>query len=50
MGSPARPVRKLTEEERVAIREGWRSYVDYVAEYRRLGKFHGWEDHPLKDI
>lgn len=49
LGSPARAVRKLTEAELVAVREGWRSYVEYVAEYRRLGRFHGWADHPLGD-
>lgn len=49
LGSPARPVRKLTEKELVAIREGWRNYGDYVEEYRRQGKFHGWGDHPLGD-
>jgi carbonic anhydrase/acetyltransferase-like protein (isoleucine patch superfamily) len=49
MGSPAKPVRPLTETEREAVRNGWRNYADYVAEYRRLGKFHGWADHPLQD-
>ncbi len=49
LGSPARPVRKLSDAELAAVRDGWRNYVDYVAEYRRLGKFHGWADHPLKD-
>lgn len=49
LGSPARPVRPLTEQERRAVREGWRNYMEYVEEYRRLGKFHGWEDHPLRD-
>lgn len=49
LGSPARPVRKLTAQELGAVREGWRNYADYVEEYRRLGKFHGWADHPLGD-
>ena len=49
LGSPARPVRRLTDEEIAAVREGWRTYADYVEEYRRLGKFHGWADHPMKD-
>ncbi len=49
VGSPARPVRPLTPEERQALRDGWRNYVDYVEEYRRQGKFHGWADHPLQD-
>ncbi|MGA9751280.1 MAG: PDZ domain-containing protein [Acidobacteriota bacterium] len=49
MGSPARPVRPLTDVELGAVRNGWRNYVEYVAEYRRLGKFHGWADHPLQD-
>lgn len=49
LGSPARAVRPLTEQERRAVREGWRNYAAYVEEYRRLGKFHGWGDHPLQD-
>lgn len=49
LGSPAKPVRELTVGEIAAVREGWRNYVSYVEAYRRLGKFHGWEDHPLKD-
>ena len=49
VGSPARPVRPLTEEEIRSVREGWRNYAEYVEEYRRLGKFHGWAGHPLQD-
>jgi len=49
LGTPARPVRRLTEEEREEVRNGWRNYAAYVEAYRRLGRFHGWEDHPLKD-
>lgn len=49
LGSPARPVRPLSGAEIAAVREGWRNYADYVEEYRRLGKFHGWADHPLGD-
>ena len=49
LGSPARAVRPLTDQERLAVREGWRNYAEYVEEYRRLGKFHGWADHPLGD-
>ncbi len=39
----------VTLEEIEEVRNGWRNYASYVEEYRRLGKFHGWEDHPLKD-
>ncbi|MEW6758607.1 MAG: gamma carbonic anhydrase family protein [Acidobacteriota bacterium] len=49
LGTPARAVRPLTPEEIEEVRNGWRNYASYVEEYRRLGKFHGWEDHPLKD-
>jgi gamma-carbonic anhydrase len=49
VGSPARPVRRLSEGELEAVREGWKGYVAYVEEYRRQGKFHGWADHPLQD-
>ena len=49
LGAPAKPVRKLTPEELSELRNAWMHYRDYVAEYRRLGKFHGWADHPLKD-
>jgi carbonic anhydrase/acetyltransferase-like protein (isoleucine patch superfamily) len=49
LGSPARVVRPLTDQERHAVREGWRNYAEYVEEYRRLGRFHGWADHPFGD-
>jgi carbonic anhydrase/acetyltransferase-like protein (isoleucine patch superfamily) len=49
LGSPARAIRRLSDEEIIAVRESWRSYAEYVLEYRRLGKFHGWSDHPMKD-
>ncbi len=49
MGSPARAVRKLTGEELLAVREGWKHYAGYVEAYRALGRFHGWKDHALKD-
>lgn len=49
VGCPARVVRTLGHEERGRLRCEWEHYVDYVAEYRRLGRFHGWEDHPLRD-
>ncbi len=49
LGSPARPVRPLTPKEIQDVRNGWRRYDQYLREYRRQGKFHGWADHPLKD-
>lgn len=49
LGVPAKPVRKLSEEELRQLRNAWTHYRDYVAEYRRLGRFHGWEDNLLKD-
>lgn len=49
LGAPAKPVRKLHEEELRQLRNAWTHYRDYVAEYRRMGKFHGWDDNPLKD-
>ncbi|MBM4320009.1 MAG: gamma carbonic anhydrase family protein [Deltaproteobacteria bacterium] len=49
VGCPARVVRQLNEEERSRLRVEWEKYARYVAEYRRLGRFHGWEDHPLQD-
>lgn len=49
LGSPARPVRALSPGEVQAVRDGWRNYAGYVEEYRRLGKFHGWKDHPVQD-
>ncbi len=49
LGSPARPVRALSPGEVQAVRDGWRNYAEYVEEYRRLGKFHGWKDHPVQD-
>ncbi|MDY0060965.1 MAG: gamma carbonic anhydrase family protein [Myxococcota bacterium] len=49
LGCPARAVRALTVEERAALRDEWRKYYEYVLEYRRLGRFHSWDDHPLRD-
>lgn len=49
LGSPAKAVRPLTDGERAAVREGWRNYAEYVEVYRRLGKFHGWNDNPWRD-
>ena len=49
VGSPARAVRALSDREIEGVRTGWRNYTEYVQEYRRLGKFHGWVEHPLKD-
>jgi gamma-carbonic anhydrase len=49
LGTPARLVRKLEEEELRELRGAWAHYRDVVAEYRRQGKFHGWEDNPLGD-
>jgi carbonic anhydrase/acetyltransferase-like protein (isoleucine patch superfamily) len=49
IGSPARAVRRLTDSELRSVGEDWRHYADYVEEYRRLGKFHAWSEHPLKD-
>jgi gamma-carbonic anhydrase len=49
LGIPAKPVRKLTVEELGELRQAWTHYRDYVAEYRRLGKFHGWGDNLLGD-
>jgi len=48
IGSPARPARELSAEERKAVRDGWRNYAAYVEEYRRQGKFFGWKDNIYK--
>ncbi len=50
LGCPARVIRPLSERERATLLNGWEHYVDYVAEYRRQGRFHGWSDHPLRDL
>lgn len=44
LGSPAKAARPLTPEERAAVRDGWKNYYEYVQVYRRMGKFHGWEE------
>ncbi len=49
LGTPGRVVRQLSPEELQHLGGAWRSYVDYVAEYRRQGRFHGWAEHPLQD-
>jgi carbonic anhydrase/acetyltransferase-like protein (isoleucine patch superfamily) len=49
LGMPARPIRKLEEDELRELRQAWTHYRDYVAEYRRQGKFHGWKDNLLWD-
>lgn len=46
IGSPAKPVRPLTDEEVASVRNGFRSYVNYVQAYREQGKFFGWGDNP----
>ena len=49
LGCPGKILRPITDRERAELLNGWEHYVDYVAEYRRQGRFHGWEDHPLRD-
>ena len=48
VGSPARPAREMSAEERKAVRDGWKNYAAYVEEYRRQGRFFGWKDNPFK--
>jgi len=49
LGSPAKAVRALTQDEISALGKAWRDYASYVEVYRSLGKFHNWESHPLQD-
>lgn len=49
LGSPAKPVRPLAEAELDDVRHGWKRYYEYVQVYRKLGKFHGWEENPWGD-
>jgi len=49
LGSPAKAVRPLVDEEIASVRERWRSYVNYVQAYREMGKFCGWDSHPYRE-
>jgi len=49
VGSPAKVVRPLSEDEIAHVRGQWKSYVSYVQAYRELGRFRGWEGHPLRE-
>ncbi len=48
LGSPAKPARELSVEERAKVRDGWKNYAAYIEDYRRQGKFFGWKDNKYR--
>lgn len=48
-GRPAKVIRQLTDEERKMISDRAIHYAATIESYRKLGKFQGWQDHPLRD-
>jgi carbonic anhydrase/acetyltransferase-like protein (isoleucine patch superfamily) len=48
LGSPAKAVRPLTDEEIAHVRGTWRSYVNYVEAYRAQGLFRAFDGGPAR--